>query len=231
MLLLRLSAPSRPTAALVVAALAVCALLPGCVRRRLTIRSTPPGALVYIDDQEIGYTPVSTSYVYYGTRKIQLIKDGYKTETAMQSFPPPWYEVPPLDFVSENVWPYDLRDERVLDFQLVPQVPVPREQLLSQAENLRAMSRSGMVNPLPAGVPVVPPAQPPVQSFPPSQPLPAPAGAQAPQNSAPGGLLAPPSSAPPSSGYPAPVPGMPGSQVGPSPPASSPPAGIWMPPR
>ena len=29
--------------------------LPGCVRRRLTIRSSPPGALVYIDDQEIGY--------------------------------------------------------------------------------------------------------------------------------------------------------------------------------
>ena len=32
----------------------------GCVRRRLTVRSNPPGALVYIDDRPIGKTPVST---------------------------------------------------------------------------------------------------------------------------------------------------------------------------
>ena len=32
----------------------------GCVRRRMTIRSDPPGALVYVDDQQIGATPIST---------------------------------------------------------------------------------------------------------------------------------------------------------------------------
>ena len=42
------------------------------VRRRITIKTDPPGALVYIDDQEIGVTPVSTSFTYYGTRKIQI---------------------------------------------------------------------------------------------------------------------------------------------------------------
>ena len=26
----------------------------GCVRRRLTVRSNPPGALVYVDNQQIG---------------------------------------------------------------------------------------------------------------------------------------------------------------------------------
>lgn len=193
MLLSLASMPGRRFTALLTVALLACVCLPGCVRRRLTIRSNPPGALVYIDDQEIGYTPVSTPFVYYGTRKIQLIKDGYKTETVLQRFPPPWYEVPPLDFVSENVWPGDLRDERALDFQLVPQPIVPREQLLSQAENLRAMSRSGLVNPMPgSGVTV----QPPVQALPPGLPSgPPPAGPQNFQN--PGVLPPPPNTAPP----------------------------------
>ena len=60
----------------------------GCVRRRLTVRSEPP-ALAYIDDQEIGTTPVSTSYTYYGTRKIRLVRDGYETLTVLERFRPP----------------------------------------------------------------------------------------------------------------------------------------------
>src|SRR5688572_10814496 len=31
----------------------------GCVRRRLNVRSNPPGALVYVDNQQIGTTPCS----------------------------------------------------------------------------------------------------------------------------------------------------------------------------
>ena len=73
----------------------------GCVQRRMTVRSNPPGALVYVDDYQIGTTPVSTDFVYYGTRKIRLIKDGYDTLTVQQPFPVPWYEIFPLDFVTE----------------------------------------------------------------------------------------------------------------------------------
>src|SRR5687768_6865609 len=82
----------------------------GCVRRRMTVRSNPPGAKVYVDDIEIGSTPVSTYYTYYAARKITLIKDGYRTETTYHRILPPWYEIPPLDLVSENFWPYELRD-------------------------------------------------------------------------------------------------------------------------
>ncbi|HZN34398.1 MAG TPA: PEGA domain-containing protein, partial [Pirellulaceae bacterium] len=65
--------------ALAAGLLAVCATS-GCVRRRLTVRTFPPGAQVYVDDQEIGTTPCSASFVYYGTRKITVMKDGYRTE-------------------------------------------------------------------------------------------------------------------------------------------------------
>jgi len=90
-----------------------------------------------VDDYEVGVTPVSTDFVYYGTRKIRLVKDGYETLTVMQTILPPWYEFPPMDFVSENFVPGNIRDQRTLDFQLKPQMIVPTEQLLSRAEGLR----------------------------------------------------------------------------------------------
>jgi PEGA domain len=123
-------------------------ICPGCVRRRMTIRTNPPGAKVYVDENEIGTTPVSTNYTYYAARKITLIKDGYRTETIYERMLPPWYELPPLDFVSENLYPREIRDERVLDFQLVPQEVVPREKLLGRAENLRLNARQGILTPL-----------------------------------------------------------------------------------
>ena len=107
-------------AACVSACLLAASLLPtaGCVQRRMTIRSNPPGALVYVDDYQIGTTPVSTDFIYYGTRKIRLVKDGYETLTVRQPFPIPWYEIFPLDFVTENLWPWEIRDERVVDLAM-----------------------------------------------------------------------------------------------------------------
>jgi hypothetical protein len=115
----------------------LCASQSGCVQRRLTVRTNPPGALLYVDDYPVGTTPCSTPFTYYGTRKIRLVKDGYETLTLMQSIPAPWYEYTPIDFFAENFVPGQIRDQRTLDFQLRPQVIVPAEQLLSRAEGLR----------------------------------------------------------------------------------------------
>jgi hypothetical protein len=112
----------------------------GCVQRRLTIRSNPPGARVFVGDNEIGATPVSTDFVYYGTRKIRLVKDGYETFVVNQPIPTPWYQIPPLDFVTENLVPGEIRDERVVNFQLVPLQEAPTQQVLARAEQLRAAS-------------------------------------------------------------------------------------------
>ncbi len=109
----------------------------GCVERRLIVRTNPPGALAFVDDNEVGLTPVAISPIYYGNRKIRLVKDGYETLTLIQSVPPPWYEIPPLDFISENLVPGKIRDQRTFDYQLRPQGVVPKEELLGRAENLR----------------------------------------------------------------------------------------------
>jgi len=142
------------------AALLLSAVLPGCVRRRMTVRSNPPGAVVYVDDQEIGTTPASTSFTYYGTRKIQLVKDGFETLTVKQTFYPPWYEITPLDFVSENLWPHEVRDEQFLDFQLQPQQIIPSEKLVERAESLRQGLQQGYTVPLPNATPTPQPIAP-----------------------------------------------------------------------
>ena len=116
-------------------------LLSGCVRRRLTVRSNPPGALVFVDGQEIGRTPVATPFTFYGTRNLRLVKDGYETISVNQRFPAPWYQVPPLDFVSENVVPQEIRDERVVNFELVPKANVSMDDVLIHAEQLRSSVR------------------------------------------------------------------------------------------
>ena len=117
---------------------AIWSLSSGCVRRRLTVRSDPPGALVYVDDQEIGRTPVATPFTYYGTRKFRLAKDGFETVTVNQKFSPPWYQIPPLDFFTENLWPTEIRDERAVDFELTPQANVSMNDVLSNADQLRS---------------------------------------------------------------------------------------------
>jgi PEGA domain len=128
----------------------------GCVRRRLTVRTQPPGAQVFVDDQEIGTTPCSSSYVYYGTRKITLIKDGYRTETIYQKINPPWYQIPPLDFASENLLIREIRDERIVDVQMVPQEIVPQAKLLERASALRNGALTGQIT-LPPGAASPPP--------------------------------------------------------------------------
>jgi hypothetical protein len=146
----------RSTRALALVLALLAAGQVGCnsMRRRITVRSNPPGALVYIDDYQIGTTPCSTEFTYYGTRNVTLVKDGFETLRVKQQFFPAWYQIPPLDFVSDNVWPLKLRDERVVSYTMSPQVLVPTEQTLGRAENLRRGVQGGVV---PAGG-VLPPA-------------------------------------------------------------------------
>jgi hypothetical protein len=136
--------------------LLVVTLCSGCVRRRMTIRSNPPGATVYVDDHQIGTTPVSTEFTYYGTRRIKLIRDGYETLTTFQAIKAPWYQIPGIDFFAENMVGREIRDERILDFTMKPQKMVPASELMARANNLRTSARMGMVVPRPPQPGLVP---------------------------------------------------------------------------
>ena len=64
-----------------------------------------------------------------GLPEAAAVKDGYETLVVRQPFPTPWYEYMPLDFLSENFWPMKIHDERVVDYNLVPQQMAPTSQL------------------------------------------------------------------------------------------------------
>jgi len=161
---------------MLLALVAGCALQTGCVQRRLTIRSNPPGAVVYVGNQEIGSTPISHDFIYYGSRDITLVKDGYETLKVKAELPTPWYDLPGIDFISENLIPNEIRDHRVLDFQLQPQVIVPTEQLIGRAEELRRTRNPQATAPValpgvaPAGQPFAPVGPPGAALPPPANP-------------------------------------------------------------
>ena len=150
----------RRSAALI-ALLLLALLTTGCVQRRMMIRSHPEGALVYLNGQELGRTPIATNFTYYGDFEVKLVKDGYETETIIQPVPMPWYQIPPLDFVSENLVPTKIRDQRTLSFNLRPKKLQSPEQIRAAAEALRTASRNATSQRLapPPGEPVpLPPA-------------------------------------------------------------------------
>jgi hypothetical protein len=94
--------------------LAVCGLAGGCVERVAKIQTQPPGALVTINDEEVGASPVAFNFIWYGDYDIIVRKPGYETLKTHYRIDPPWYQIPPLDLVSETLIPTTIRDERTV---------------------------------------------------------------------------------------------------------------------
>lgn len=124
----------RPAALLMLVALG---LISGCVERRYTIRSDPPGASVIVNGEEIGPTPASKSFVYYGNREVTLMLDGYQTRTVIEPINAPWWDNYVTEFFTENLIPWSIRDEREYKYQLMPAVSPPQAELRNRAESLR----------------------------------------------------------------------------------------------
>ncbi|MFL5328044.1 MAG: PEGA domain-containing protein [Gemmataceae bacterium] len=119
------------------------ALSAGCVERRYVIESHPPGAMVLVNGQPLGATPVDGHFLYYGKYQLTLIKDGYETLQVEECFRPPWYQWYPIDFLSENVWPGKIEDvRRPKPYQLLPKAQPRADELLNQADQFRNKGRS-----------------------------------------------------------------------------------------
>ncbi|WP_010584402.1 PEGA domain-containing protein [Schlesneria paludicola] len=115
----------------------------GCVSRRMTFVSNPPGAMVLLEGREIGYSPASADFLYYGTRQVTMIKDGYETKTELVTVPAPWYQWPVIEFFADNFSPRRVTDRRVFSFDLAPKKIVPDEELRARARQLRSENQIG----------------------------------------------------------------------------------------
>jgi hypothetical protein len=103
----------------------------------MTVRSNPPGATVYLDGKEIGRTPFSTNFNYYGKREFKVVKQGYETQTKLLPVRAPWYEWPGIDFVSEVLVPGKLTDQKFFEFELRTQQETGGAEIVARAEELR----------------------------------------------------------------------------------------------
>lgn len=112
----------------------------------MTVRTSPPGALVSVDNQVIGTSPAATPFLYYGTREFRIEADGFRTETIRRKINPPWYQWPGIDFVAETLYPGELRDERIIDVQLVPKELPPLDDVINRADGLRGQANTGVIN-------------------------------------------------------------------------------------
>ena len=91
-------------------------VLTGCVQRKITINSEPQGALVHLNDQEVGRTPVEVPFTFYGTYDVRLEKPGYEPLWTKKQAKMPWWEYPGPDLVAEAIpgmesnptWRFDL---------------------------------------------------------------------------------------------------------------------------
>lgn len=117
----------------------------GCVHRRMTIRSHPAGALVEVDGERIGLTPVSMDFTYYGTREISISAPGYETMTVLQPVPAPPGQRFPLDFFTNHFMPQKVTDRHDFTYNLIRRsVPIDEESdLINRARDFRSQAEVG----------------------------------------------------------------------------------------
>jgi hypothetical protein len=110
----------------------------GCVERKLTIVTNPSDAVVWLNDEEIGRTPVTVNFKWYGEYRVRVEKAGYEIMNTHQSMKRPLHDVFPIDFFAECVWPGRIVDTYTWNFQLAPYQAPSSEDLIKSANTAKA---------------------------------------------------------------------------------------------
>lgn len=122
--------------------------LPGCIQRRIRVTSEPPGAVVWLNDTEIGRTPAEAEFTFYGSYDVRLELEGYAPVHEARRTPAPFYEYPGPDLIAE-ILPHTFENIVAWHFDLepTPERTAPPEELeadlLGRARELRGRTESG----------------------------------------------------------------------------------------
>jgi len=120
----------------VLAALALAGCY-GQVQRTITIDSEPEGARCWLNDNEIGRTPVTVPFTWYGTYSVRLEHPGYEPLIAEADVNAPMFQWIGPDLLYETVVPGVHHDTHAFRFALHEAKPVDPEGLRQRAESLR----------------------------------------------------------------------------------------------
>lgn len=109
--------------------LASLAALVSCgAERVLIVESSPSEALVRLDEEIIGVTPLAFPFDHYGDRRLSLYLDGFETWSEPIELKTPWYSRFPLDLLTEVLLPIHPVTHRTFTVTLLPtsdQVTMP----------------------------------------------------------------------------------------------------------
>lgn len=122
------------------AALAGALALTGCygqVQRTIAVESDPPGALCWLNDNEVGRTPLTVPFTWYGTYGVRLELPGHEPLITKAKVAAPPYEWIPLDLAYETVVPGVHYDTHAFKFILKKSEPTDADALRKRAEGFR----------------------------------------------------------------------------------------------
>lgn len=108
----------------------------GCVQRTIEITSEPTGAQVYLNDVEVGRTPLEVGFTYFGTYDVRLRKDGYEPLITSAKTDAPMHEWPGFDLVA-MAWP-DTKETRIRWHFAMEPSDVDEDALLERARAFRS---------------------------------------------------------------------------------------------
>ena len=114
----------------------------GCIQRTITVTSDPEGALVFLNDEEVGRTPLTVPFTFYGVYDVRLEKSGYKPLWTTAATKGPFWEAPGPDLIAEAIpgvkskveWHFEM--EQIREDELYD-----TKALIERAEELRNRTR------------------------------------------------------------------------------------------
>ena len=129
-----MNASTRLTCTFGLTVLVLALAVAGCVQRTISITSSPSGALVHLNDEEVGRTPLQVPYTFYGTYDVRLEKDGCHPLWTKQKTKAPWWEAPGPDLLAEMI--PNNKVEQNWHFELQPAEFVAEDELIGRAKQL-----------------------------------------------------------------------------------------------
>jgi hypothetical protein len=92
--------------------------------------------MVWLNDREVGRSPVAVDFDYYGTYDVRLERDGYEPQMTSGDARGPWWDTVGLDLVAE-LMPFTIHSRVEWHYELEPIDDDP-EALAQRARELRS---------------------------------------------------------------------------------------------
>lgn len=92
----------------------------GCLRPTLKVTSEPTGAMVLMNGETMGATPVEIPFIWYWWYEIELRREGYERLRARELLNAPPYFYIPFDLLFE-ILPVTIHDRRYRHYFLEPE--------------------------------------------------------------------------------------------------------------